>query len=118
MRTLLRKKFGIADFLDDCRWDAGASGNYYLASYSHEEMSDNLRLLTHWICYITDRQTSFEQICDIGGLVFSDMLKYYKDHNIGINVLLIDNPESFFKRKPGRDYVFESKRSCPQRHRC
>ena len=94
--------------------DVEAAGNYYLAGYSHEDMSDDLRLLTHWICYIADRQTSFEQIWDIGGFVFSNMLKYYKDYNIGINVILIDNPESFLSVNRAEIMFLNQGRSCPQ----
>lgn len=109
----MKEKFEVIDFIDSCRWDAECANNYGLINYSHVEMSDDLRLLTHWICYITDRQMPFEQIWDIGGFVFSDMLKYYKDHGMGINVLIINNPESFFIRKSDGNYIFKSKSVMP-----
>ena len=76
----MKKKFEIINFIDSCRWDAECANNIGLINYAHEEMSDDLRLITHWICYITDRQMPFEQIWEIAGFVFSDMLKYYKDY--------------------------------------
>lgn len=109
----MKKKFEIINFIDSCRWDAECANNIGLINYAHEEMSDDLRLLTHWICYITDRQMPFEQIWEIAGFVFSDMLKYYKDYGKGMSVLTIDNSDSFFVRKPDGNYVFKSKTLAP-----
>jgi hypothetical protein len=55
----MRKKFEVINFIDQCRWDASCSNNYGLINYAHVDMSDDLKLLTHWISYITDRQMKY-----------------------------------------------------------
>lgn len=98
----MKDKFQIIDFLDNCRWNK--KDNYSLINYFTPKISNDLKLLTHWICYITDRQMKFEQIWDVGGYVFSEML--YEYGNRGIDVLKIGG--DFFARK-NDGYAFTSK---------
>lgn len=113
----MRKKFEVINFIDQCRWDASCLNNYGLINYAHVDMSDDLKLLTHWISYITDRQMQFEQIWEVGGFVFSDMLKHYKDLEEGICVLSVGSPTSFFEKKHQGDYTFKSKLLAPEGNR-
>ena len=113
----MRKKFEVINFIDQCRWDASCANNYGLINYAHSEMSDDLKLLTHWISYITDRQMPFEQIWEVGGFVFSDMLKHYKDFEEGMNVLSIGSSLSFFEKKPDGNYTYKSKLPAPKDNR-
>lgn len=106
----IKEKFKVVNFLDKCRWKVNNSGindNYNLINYVNDNISNDTKLLAHWISYITDRQMPYEQIWDIGGFVFSDMVVSYK--NNGLSVLEIDNDKSFFCRKDGSKYVFRSK---------
>ena len=43
--------------LDDIRWSQ--SGNYNLINYFKGGLTADEKLLTHWLCYITDRQMPF-----------------------------------------------------------
>lgn len=113
----MRRKFEVINFIDQCRWDATCANNYGLINYAHSDMSDDLKILTHWISYITDRQMPFEQIWEVGGFVFSDMLKHYKDFGEGMNVISIGSPLSFFVEKPDGNYTFKSKLIAPKNNR-
>lgn len=102
------EKFEIVNFLDKCRWEKSINTNYGLINYSKSNLSNDIKLLTHWISYITDRQMKFEIIWDVGGFVFSDMLYNYKITIDGMEVL---NPKykntNFLEIKEG-EYSFIS----------
>lgn len=110
---MIKRKFEIINFLDQCRWDASCANNYDSINYAHDDMSDDLRVLTHWMIYITDRQMPFKQIWEVGGFVFSDMLKHYKDYGEGMGVLSVGLPQSFFVKRPDSGYTFRSKLVAP-----
>jgi len=61
--------------LDDIRWNG--PGNYNLINYCRDDLTDDEKLLTHWLCYIVDRQMPFERIWDIGGYVLSNLVHGY-----------------------------------------
>ncbi|MGA2032985.1 MAG: hypothetical protein ABSG68_12050 [Thermoguttaceae bacterium] len=61
--------------LDDIRWSR--SENYNLINYCSADLSPDERLLTHWLCYITDRQMPFQRIWDVGGYVVSHLVRSY-----------------------------------------
>jgi len=67
--------FGIFSALDDIRWSE--EGNYCLINYCCDDLSPDEKLLTHWLCYITDRQMPFERIWDVGGYVISHLVRSY-----------------------------------------
>lgn len=60
---------------DEIRWQE--AGNYNLLNYSRDDLSPDEKLLAHWLCYITDRQTRFQRVWDIGGYVLSDLVRAY-----------------------------------------
>ena len=101
-------KFEIVNFLDNCRWESTIKNNYGLINYSKTNLSNNLKLLTHWISYITDRQMKFEIIWDVGGFVFSDMLYNYKVSNNGMDVLNPNYSKSNFIKKQNGQLTFIS----------
>ena len=72
----LNKIFEIVSFYDNARWNS--EENYNLINFYKEGLDDDTKLLTHWLCYITDRQMGFERIFDIGGFVFSELISEYK----------------------------------------
>jgi len=61
--------------LDIVRWSQPA--NYNLINYCAEDLTADEKLLTHWLCYITDRQTAFERVWDVGGYVLSYLVRVY-----------------------------------------
>jgi len=71
----LRSIFAVFSALDDIRWSEEA--NYSLINYCCDDLSASEKLLTHWLCYITDRQMPFERIWDIGGYVISHLVRSY-----------------------------------------
>lgn len=113
----MEKKFEIVNFIDQCRWDALSANNYGLINYAHEDISDDLRMLAHWISYITDRQMPFKKIWEVGGFVFTDMVKHYKDYGEGMSVLSIGSSKSFFVKKTDGKYTFKSKLVAPSNNR-
>lgn len=105
---MIQEQFEIVNFLDGCRWDNSVNNNYGLINYSRDDLSNDLKLLTHWISYITDRQMKFEIIWDVGGFVFSDMLYKYKQLNSGMKVLNPENEISNFIRTKNGEFLFIS----------
>jgi len=74
----LNMVFKIISFFDDCRW--GDKSNYYQINYfDNTKMDDDSILLTHWLCYITNRQMKNERIWDVGSFVFSELVVKYKE---------------------------------------
>lgn len=68
---MIPKLFAITDFIDKARW--GNKENYNLINFYRSDLSNDVKILTHWLCYIADRQMAFELIWDVGGFVFSEM---------------------------------------------
>jgi len=69
--------FRIFSRLDDIRWSE--ESNYNLINYCRDDLTANEKLLTHWLCYITDRQMPFERVWDIGGYVISHIVHTYTE---------------------------------------
>ncbi len=101
---MLKSIFKIISFYDEVRWSSGV--NYNLINYFKNTIDDDTKLLTHWLCYITDRQMPFERIWDIGGFVFSDLIDTIKKKNT-LELLDPENEISFIKRK-NDGFVFTS----------
>jgi len=74
-RESLGRILGVFSQLDTIRWSQPA--NYNLINYCAEDLTADEQLLTHWLCYITDRQTPFERIWDVGGYVLSYLVRVY-----------------------------------------
>lgn len=68
---MIGKLFEITNFIDNARW--GTKENYNLINFYRNDLSNDVKILTHWLCYIADRQMAFELIWDVGGFVFSEM---------------------------------------------
>ncbi len=76
--TDVRRMSAILDvfsFLDDVRWNNVS--NYNSVNYCRDDLTEAEKLLTHWLCYIMDRQMPFERIWDIGGYVISHLVHTY-----------------------------------------
>jgi hypothetical protein len=110
----LNEVFKIISFFDDCRWHS--SENYNLINYFDKTKRNDKTnldadsiLLTHWLCYITDRQMPFERIWDIGGFVFSELVAKLKETK-NIELLNPDANDSFIKKeKDGKHYFAGTK---------
>ena len=66
----------VISWLDGKRWSG--DNNYNFINFSRDDLSNSEKILTHWICYITDRQMPFEAVWDKGGYVFSELVYEYK----------------------------------------
>jgi len=73
---MFRDIFRITAFLDDARWSNAQ--NYNQINFYKKDLSNDTKLLTHWLCYITDRQTAFERVWDVGGFIFSELVDVFK----------------------------------------
>lgn len=102
----MKNEFAVVNFLDECRWGSENLNNYNFINYAHSDLSNEEKLLTHWISYITDRQMPYEDVRDVGGFVFSDMVKHYSSE--GVAVIEYGANTSFFTGS-----VFRSCLLCP-----
>ena len=101
---MINDVFKIVSFYDKIRWSS--SSNYNLINFFKDDLDDDTKLLTHWLCYITDRQMPFQRIWDLGGFVFSELINEYKKN--GSSVLYLDNKLPFIV-KEGEGYKFQSR---------
>jgi len=93
---MLKDIFRVISFYDNVRWES--SNNENLINFYNDDLDDDTKLLTHWFCYITDRQMPFQRIWDLGGFVFSELVNKYKER-MGLDVLEPDGSYSFVKKK-------------------
>jgi len=102
----LSKIFKIISFFDDCRWSK--KGNYNSINFFSNNLDADSKLLTHWLCYISDRQMSFEIIWDVGGFIFSEIVQEIKQLK---NIAILDHSleSSYVKEGDGGKYYFISK---------
>lgn len=70
MSTILE----LFSFLNEIRWECEQDD---WTNYFREDISSEEKLLTHLLCYITNRQTPFKRIWDIGGYVLSHLVHTY-----------------------------------------
>ena len=71
----LRRVLAVFSALDGVRWSHAT--NYNLINYCADDLTADEKLLTHWLCYVTDRQTGFERIWEVGGYVISHMVRAF-----------------------------------------
>lgn len=112
---MIKNLFEITKFLDDARWEVKT--NYNLINFYNESLPDDDKLLTHWLCYMTDRRMPFKKVWDVGGFVFSELVHDLKGKK-NFNLLNPNKPEiSFFikqesykgkNREEKSDYLFVS----------
>lgn len=65
----------IFSALDDVRWSHAT--NYNLINHCADDFTPDEKLLSHWLCYITDRQTAFERVWEVGGYVLSHLVRAF-----------------------------------------
>ncbi|GAI82717.1 unnamed protein product, partial [marine sediment metagenome] len=79
--------------LDDRRWNT--EGNYNFINFFREDLSNSEKILTHWICYITDRQMPFEVVWDKGGYIFSELVFEYTRRKISPQQVIENHYEGY-----------------------
>ena len=82
----MKNIFAITNFIDKARWNSVE--NYSEINYANSNMHDSLKILTHYIAYVTDRQMPFQRIWNIGGFVFSKLVEEYSIYNQSIEELV------------------------------
>lgn len=99
---MISEIFKITSFIDQARWSK--SSNYNQINFYKPNLSNDTKLLTHWLCYITDRQTAFERVWDVGGFIFSELVDTIKDKKT-FNLLNPQSDKSFYIKRG--DYPFK-----------
>jgi len=103
---MLTEIFKIISFYDKVRWNS--ISNYNLINFYKTNLDDDTKLLTHWLCYISDRQMAFERIWEVGGFVFSELVSNLKE-NRNIEILKPNLINSFINGNGNGGYAFTSK---------
>ena len=85
-RENIIKIWKVVSWLDDIRWNQD-SGFFLLNNEIFEGLDESGKALVHWLCYITDRMRTVDQIWKKGGLVFSELVRDYQN---------VDSDEGFF----------------------
>ena len=98
---MLNDVFKITSFIDQARWSR--KSNYNQINFFRSDLSNDTRLLTHWLCYITDRQTAFERVWDVGGFIFSELVDTIKKEK-DLNLLNPKSDKSFYIRREDYQY--------------
>ena len=92
----LRNILKIISGIDNWRWKTNE--NYNLIHFCGNDLRNQEKILTHWMCYITDRQMPFEGIWDRGGYIFSELVHEYSRNNTPTEEIL-----SKYYQKRGED---------------
>lgn len=103
---MLTKIFKIISFYDKVRWNS--ISNYNLINFYKPDLDDDTKLLTHWLCYISDRQMAFERIWEVGGFVFSELTENFKK-NGDLEILNPNKSNGFIEKNDKGGYNFKSK---------
>lgn len=107
-RGSIERIFTVASFLDAARWED--QRNYNLINFHSNKISDDAKILTHWLCYITDRQTEFARIWDVAGFIFSELVDEIAVKR-SLDLLNPNSADSFFVRRGNyhyKDMFFDS----------
>ena len=103
----MNEKFKFMSFLDCARWRS--KNNYYAINMANKNASGEQVLLTHFLGYITNRQTPFKIIFERLDYIFSQLVRDFF-YGASVDELLSPNkPEtSFFVKGDGEDLFFIS----------
>lgn len=91
-------------WLDEIRWKAPS--NYSLINYCQGDLTEDEKLLTHWLCYITDRRMPFERIWDVGGYVISHLVRSFTREDYPSMSDLLGEYVKRGKNDDGRDVLW------------
>ena len=104
--TALIKIFKTISWLDYRRWNVGDNYNY--VNFFKSDLTNCEKILTHWICYITDRQMPFEIVWDKGGYVFSELIYEYSRNGFPPQQILNKHYEKYKDNKEKERFRFKS----------
>ncbi|MHA1654382.1 MAG: hypothetical protein ACTSVT_10375, partial [Candidatus Thorarchaeota archaeon] len=71
MSTILE----VLGTLDRIRWSQKSERT--MINYCRDDLTDDEKLLTHWLCYIMDRQMSTRRVWEAGGYIVSHIVHDY-----------------------------------------
>ena len=109
-KSALIKIFKTISWLDSRRWNS--EDNYNFVNFFRDDLTNCEKVLTHWICYITDRQMPFELVWDKGGYVFSELVYEYSRENLLPRRVLDNHYEKYHKEGKER-FRFKSTDKVP-----
>ena len=88
---IINEKFKFMGFLDHARWCDSSEkkdvSNYYSINMANRDASGEELLLTHFLGYITNRQTPFERIFEQLDYIFSQLVHDFKFTKRSVNEL-------------------------------
>jgi len=96
----------VISWLDERRWNT--EDNYNFINFFRNNLTNCEKILTHWICYITDRQMPFEVVWDKGGYVFSELVYEYKRCKLLPQQILNAHYEKYKDNKSKERFRFKS----------
>lgn len=112
--NLLIKIFKTISWLDAQRWNT--EDNYNFVNFSGKVSLKNYeKILTHWICYITNRQMPFEIVWNKGGYVFSKMVYEYSNNKTSLEKIFKyeeyydETGKKRFRFRINNDMIFASR---------
>lgn len=107
-RGSLIKILKTISWLDNWRWNT--QDNYNFVNFFRDDLTSCEKILTHWICYITDRQMSFEIVWNKGGCVFSELVyEYSRNNSRSPEEILKEHYENYEDKKSKERFRFKSK---------
>lgn len=71
----LTRTIKVISWLDKVRWES--QDNYNFIEFFRNDLTNSEKILTHWICCITNRQMPSEKVWSSGGRVFSEIVYEY-----------------------------------------
>ena len=73
----LIKAWPIVKWLDDARWNIGASSSL-IPGDVFASLEPSSQILTHWLCYITDQRRPWQGVWSDGGPIFAEIVRDYE----------------------------------------
>jgi len=112
--------FKKISWLDKYRYNSESSEDEICSiNLSSSDLTNSDKILTHFLCYISDRGMTYSQIWDKGGFVYSNIVKEYTDKKEIEYLLNPETDESFYREIDNGDnssdvkYGFRSKITIP-----
>lgn len=118
----MEQKFIFIHFMDEARWKTVGNNsensdyNYDIPNYANKKMPSEQKILTHFLGYITNRQTPFKLIFEQLDFIFSQLVADFSEGKENAEkLLLLDAENSYFVKNPekGKEekYYFRARRN-------
>ncbi len=91
-KDLFVKIFKIITWFDEKRWceENQEKERKRICESFAADLNSSETILTHWLCYITDRGMRFMRVWKNGGAVFSELVKEYRKSNGNVDDILCE----------------------------